>query len=494
MIEAQYTVTDHIAVITLHNPPVNGLGFELRKSLLEKLNRAHSDKDVQAILLIGANDVFCAGADIRQMNTQQYWTYPRTIDLAKVLDNIPKLSVAIIGKFAMGGGMELALGCHYRMCWSNSKLAQPEINLGLLPGGGGVLRLPRLLGLETASHMLLNGQTVNGEAALKIGLVDALAPQSTQQFLIDSGLAWTRKLLNEAYPLRRICEMSIQSDNSENLFNELKKTYCKPSAGLAPRVIVNSLEQVMVKSFEEMHIVSDQATAQLMSSVESEALRYLFFAQRDALKVDHAVTQSIKKLLSIHWCGANDEKCLDFLQKNSIQCEYISSDINHDASSLGSDVLIRSHNHSNLVELVTEHQNHPTTNQLIKELKHQNKIPIYSKRMSSSLIQPMLEAFLNSYKDLLHKGLDAQQFQQNLHLWGFELTMPTSPVQPCDGQSSISFEQAMQAMLKSIVQQGTQLISLGHALHKSDLDLVWVCAYRFPAFLGGPFFKAQSAS
>jgi len=493
MIEAQYVVTDHIAVITLYNPPVNGLGFELRTSLLEKLNRANSDKDVQAILLIGANDVFCAGADIRQMNTQQYWSYPRTIDLTNVLDEIPKLSVAIIGKFAMGGGMELALGCHYRMCWINSKLAQPEINLGLLPGGGGILRLPRLLGLETASHILLNGQTIDGETALKIGLVDALAQQSTQQYLLDSGLAWTRKLLNEDYPLRRICDMNIKSDNSEELFNELKKTYCTSYTGLAPRVIIKSLEQAIVKSFEETLIISDQATAQLMSSVESEALRYLFFAQRDALKVDSAAFLSTKNSLSVYWCGPKDKRCFNLFEKNSIQCEYVSTDVNHDATSLGSDVLIRSYEHSNLVEVVTEDYNHPTTEQLIKNLKHHNKIPIYSKRLISSLMQPMLESFLYAYKELIYQGLDPQKFQQQLDDWGFEFALPSWPANPTSSQHFISFERSIQELLKSVDDQGTQLISLGHALHKSDLDLVWVLGYRFPAFRGGPFFRVESA-
>jgi len=493
MIEAQYAVVDNIAVITLHNPPVNGLCFELRISLLEQLNRANLDNGVQAILLIGDNDVFCAGADIRQMNTQQYWNYPRTIDLAKVLDNIPKLSVAIIGKFAMGGGMELALGCHYRMCLSNSKLAQPEINLGLLPGGGGILRLPRLLGIETASHFLLNGQPIEGETALKIGLVDALAPLGTQQSLLEKGLSWTRKLLNEDFSLRRICDMKIESNNSEKLFQQLKKIYCKPSTGLAPCVIVNSLEQAMLLSFDETYIVSDQATAQLMSGIESEALRYLFFSQKDALKIYSLESESIQQVLSVHWCGPYDKECFDHFEKYLIQCEHVSVDVNFDASSLGSSVLIRLYENSNLVEIVTHHQNHPTTQQLIKCLKLQNKIPIYSNRLISSLMQPMLYAFLLAYKEMIYLGLDGQQFQKSLEDWGFEFTLPTWPANPTSVNTEITFEHAMQVMLNSIVDQGNQLIILGHALHKSDLDLVWVWSCRFPAFRGGPFFKAQSA-
>ena len=492
MIEAQYAVVDNIAVITLHNPPVNGLCFELRISLLEQLNRANLDNGVQAILLIGDNDVFCAGADIRQMNTQQYWNYPRTIDLAKVLDNIPKLSVAIIGKFAMGGGMELALGCHYRMCLSNSKLAQPEIKLGLLPGGGGILRLPRLLGIETASHFLLNGQPIEGETALKIGLVDALAPPGTQQSLLEKGLAWTRKLLNEDFPLRRICDMKIDSKNNEILFHQLKKIYCKPSAGLAPCVIVNSLEQAMLLGFDETYIVSDQATAELMSGIESEALRYLFFAQRDALKIYSVESGAIQKELSVHWCGIYDQACFDLFQKQLIHCEHVSVDVNFDASLFECSVLIRSYENSNLVEIVTHHQNHPTTQQLIKYLKLQNKIPIYSNRLNSSLMQPMLDAFLRAHEEMIYLGLDGQQFQKYLEDWGFEFTFPTCPGNPAAINTKITFEHAMQVMLAAIVDQGNKLIILGHVLHKSDLDLVWVCGFRFPAFRGGPFFKVQT--
>ncbi len=113
-------------------------------------------------MLIGANGVFSGGADIRQLDTPEYWAYPRTIEIAQLIDGMNKPVIAAIEKLALGGGLELALGCHWRIALASSQVGQPEIKLGLFPGGGAIVRLPRLVGLERAITMMLGGEFVDG--------------------------------------------------------------------------------------------------------------------------------------------------------------------------------------------------------------------------------------------------------------------------------------------------------------------------------------------
>lgn len=194
-----YALHGDIAAITLDNPPVNGLGFELRSAIAGALKQASVDPQVKAIVLIGANGVFSGGADLRQLDTPKYWAWPRTIELAQYADGLAKPIVAAIGKLALGGGLELALSCHYRVALPNAQMALPEIKLGLLPGGGGTLRLPRLIGVDNAVTMMLGGEAVDGKQAQRWGLVDALVSDD----LLAGSIAFARDLVSGKAPLRR---------------------------------------------------------------------------------------------------------------------------------------------------------------------------------------------------------------------------------------------------------------------------------------------------
>ncbi len=152
MDKLKFAVEDGIAVLTFDNPPVNSLGFELRAALLEALARVNADAGIGAIVLLGAGAGFSGGADIREFGTPKALAYPNLRTLIAEIENSAKPVIAAIGGVCMGGGLELALGCHFRVAVPGARIALPEVKLGLLPGAGGTQRLPRLLGAEARAQ------------------------------------------------------------------------------------------------------------------------------------------------------------------------------------------------------------------------------------------------------------------------------------------------------------------------------------------------------
>src|SRR6478609_1996796 len=167
---APYAVRDGVAVITLDNPPVNGLGNALRAGIADGLKRAEADPNVKAVVLIGAGKAFSGGADIREFNQKR--EKPDLPDVNDQQDALKKPMVAAIGGFALGGGLELALGCHYRVAAPRTLLGLPEVKLGILPGSGGTQRLPRVVGAAEGVKMMTSGNPIPAEQGLKVGLID----------------------------------------------------------------------------------------------------------------------------------------------------------------------------------------------------------------------------------------------------------------------------------------------------------------------------------
>jgi 3-hydroxyacyl-CoA dehydrogenase len=159
-----------IAVITVNHPPVNALNNAMRKGLVEALARARDDADIQAVVIAAAGRTFIAGADITEFN--QPPVSPTTIDVIEALDAMPKPVVAALHGTPLGGGLEVALGCHFRIALAGTKLGLPEIKLGLMPGAGGTQRLPRLIGMDKAMAMILSGDPIGADDAKSYGLVD----------------------------------------------------------------------------------------------------------------------------------------------------------------------------------------------------------------------------------------------------------------------------------------------------------------------------------
>src|SRR5687767_7328057 len=167
---AQYAVRDGIAVISMNNPPVNGLGNALRAGLMEGLQKADADPAVSGVVIIGGGRAFSGGADIREFGKPR--EKPDLFEVNDQQDAMKKPLVAAIAGFALGGGLELALGCHYRIAAPKSQLGLPEVKLGILPGSGGTQRLPRVVPMADAVRMMTTGSTIPAEKAKELGLVD----------------------------------------------------------------------------------------------------------------------------------------------------------------------------------------------------------------------------------------------------------------------------------------------------------------------------------
>ena len=165
---ATYEVRGDVAVISLNNPPVNGLGYETRRGIAEGLERAAAESGVRAIVITGAGKAFSGGADIREFGSPKAIAEPSLPNLILAIEGSAKPVVAALHSVAMGGGLELALGCHYRVAAAGCKIAFPEVKIGLLPGAGGTQRFPRVLGLETALNLIVSGETVASEVLAKM--------------------------------------------------------------------------------------------------------------------------------------------------------------------------------------------------------------------------------------------------------------------------------------------------------------------------------------
>src|ERR671915_1124585 len=191
---AQYTVRDGVAVITMNNPPVNGLGNALRAGLMECLKKAEADSAVKAALIIGSAKAFSGGADIREFGKPR--EKPDLFEVNDQQDAMSKPLVAAIGGFALGGGLELALACHYRVAAPKAQLGLPEVKLGILPGSGGTQRLPRVIPMAEAVRMMTTGNPITAERAKELGLVDEIV----QGDLVDSAIRFAKAQVGKPLP------------------------------------------------------------------------------------------------------------------------------------------------------------------------------------------------------------------------------------------------------------------------------------------------------
>jgi len=277
-----YAVRDGIAVITMHNPPVNGLGHPLRVAIMDGLKRASEDAAVKAVVIIGSDKAFSGGADISEFNTPKAGTDPTLHQIIDALDAMKKPVVAAIGGFAMGGGLELALGCHYRVASPGTQLALPEVKLGILPGAGGTQRLPRAIGAEAALELMVSGNPVTPEKAPQ-GLIDEIV----QGGLLDAAIKFAEKLVAEMRPLRRLRdERATLAGDAAAFFKAAKDRVAKQSRGYpAPPKIVACVEAAVAMPFDEGRKFERARFEELVVTSESKAMRHAFFGERAVDKI-----------------------------------------------------------------------------------------------------------------------------------------------------------------------------------------------------------------
>jgi len=280
---ASYSVRDGIAVITMNNPPVNGLGSALRPGIMDGIRKAEADPAVKAAVIWGSPKVFSGGADIREFNSPKAFAPPSLHDIIEAQDSMKKPMVAAIGGFAMGGGLELALGCHYRVAAPKAQLALPEVKLGILPGAGGTQRLPRIVPVAKAIEMMTTGNPIPAEKGKELGLVDEVASGD----LLEAAIAFAIKLVAQGKGPRRIRDMSARVDGDvKTFFAQAREQVAKASRGYpAPLEIVACVETACTRPFDEGRKFERERFAVLVETGESKALRHMFFAERQTTKI-----------------------------------------------------------------------------------------------------------------------------------------------------------------------------------------------------------------
>src|SRR5690349_12795575 len=243
----QYVVRDGVAVVTLDNPPVNGLNNALRAGVMQHLKAADADPAVKAVVIIGSAKAFSGGADIREFNAPRL--KPDLPAVNDQQDAMGKPLVAAIGGFALGGGLELALGCHYRVAQPKAQLGLPEVKLGLLPGSGGTQRLPRVVPMAEAVKMMTTGTPVSADKAKQLGLVDDVV----QGDLLEGALVFAKKLIKESKGPKRIRDLPAKMEGDPKaFFDTVRAEVKKASRGYpAPLEIVACAEAAATKPFDE---------------------------------------------------------------------------------------------------------------------------------------------------------------------------------------------------------------------------------------------------
>jgi len=301
---ADYQVHGDVAVITLNNPPVNGLGLATRTAAAEGVRRAEADEAVRAIVITGAGKAFSGGADIREFNSPKALTEPTLHSLIRVVENASKPVVAAIHSVCMGGGLELALGCSYRVALPGAQIALPEVKLGLLPGAGGTQRLPRLLGLEMALNMVVSGTPVVSEKLAGTALFDEVFPAGTD--LLEAAAGFARKVA-DIRPLPKVRDRKVDYPNHE-AFLQFSRNTVKAMAGPfpAPLECVEAVAaSVTSKDFEEGLKFERERFLHLTQTPESKALRHSFFAERAVSKIpDVPADTPVRSIASAAVVGA----------------------------------------------------------------------------------------------------------------------------------------------------------------------------------------------
>jgi 3-hydroxyacyl-CoA dehydrogenase len=275
-----YATEGDIAIVTLSSPPVNALSAAARGGIIEAMAAATLDPGIRAILLICAGRTFIAGADISEFGTDKNLVESFRA-LMTALESSEKPVIAAIHGTALGGGLETALACHYRLATEHAKFGLPEVKLGLLPGAGGTQRLPRIAGVPLALDMVTSGRMIDAAAARAAGIVDDFIPEAEMR---AAAMAYAHRLAGTAAKPKRIRDLPCRAEAS--VFAQFRKENAARFRGFeAPEFSIRCIEAATTKSFDDGLALETRLFHDLLNGVQSKAQRHLFFAERDAGKI-----------------------------------------------------------------------------------------------------------------------------------------------------------------------------------------------------------------
>ena len=281
---ADLTVEGDVGVLTLNSPPVNALSANVRDGIHDGIKAAIADGAVKSIVLICDGRTFIAGADITEFGGAMKGA--SLFDCQTMIEDSPKPVIAAIHGTALGGGLEVALACHYRVAVPSAKCGLPEVNLGLLPGAGGTQRLPRIVGVEKALEMMTSGAHVPAKQCLEMGLVDEIVPEGE---LRAGAIKFAHKIVAEKRPLKKVRDLNNKMEAARGhseIFESFRKANARKFRGfLAPEYNIRCIEAAVNQPFDEGLKTERKLFGELMSGPQSAAQRYSFFAERMANKI-----------------------------------------------------------------------------------------------------------------------------------------------------------------------------------------------------------------
>jgi len=287
----------NIAVISVNNPPVNALGIAVRTGLMDCIKAAIADLAVDAIALVCEGRTFFAGADISEFGKPP--VAPALREVHEMMENSPKPIVAGIHGTALGGGLETALACHYRVAVPSAKLGLPEVKLGILPGAGGTQRLPRLIGVEKAIEMICTGEPIGALQAHEMGVIDEIAEEGE---LRDVTIDFAAEVIDEGRPLVKVRDrdrLIAEAARRPELFHGARAHYAKKMRGLlAPQHCISAIQAATEMDFDGGMRRERELFTELLQSDQSKALRHFFFAERQANKIPDVPRDTPKREIS----------------------------------------------------------------------------------------------------------------------------------------------------------------------------------------------------
>jgi 3-hydroxyacyl-CoA dehydrogenase len=276
-----------VAVITLDNPPVNALSLSLRTGLDRALAAGMEDAEIEAFVLHSAGRMFSAGADIREFDSGAAGESPTLGELIATIEASAKPIVAAIHGTALGGGCEVALGCHARVSVPGTRLGLPEVTLGIVPGAGGTQRLPRLIGVPAALDMIVSGKPINADKGHALGLIDEMATDETT--LVEVAVSLAERLGSEAGPplkVRDKDDLLAEARERPEMFDESRAKIARRARGFeAPYACIACVEAAVNGTFDEGLAFERETFVKCRSSLQSQSQRHVFFAEREARKV-----------------------------------------------------------------------------------------------------------------------------------------------------------------------------------------------------------------
>ena len=432
---ARYERRDGVAVISLDNPPVNGLSHAVRRDVAAFIDNAQQDDAVRLIVLIGEGKLFCAGADIREFNTPAAAEAPTLRDLIDRLEGSAKPVIAALHGGAYGGGLELAIGCHYRVATDSTPLALPEVKLGLLPGAGGTQRLPRLVGAEEALKMIVSGDPIDAKLALDLGLIDEIIDGD----LLSGTLAFAHRVASTlAHPIASRRPVALTDGGA--IFEVARSNAATSRRGFrAPQECISCVEASVALPFEQGMAFERERFNSLLADGQSKALRHLFFAEREAAKRAPDI-------------GARSLHVVRKIGKIGVVIEV-------GEGSVGNRMLTAYMREAGF---------------LLEEgaMRHQIDRALYAFGMAT-------EPFASSDSAGLDSAGQARERRAETHAANLRA-------------STIADEEIVERMIYALINEGARILDERVAQRASDIDFIYVHGYGFPAWRGGPMFHADS--